>query len=76
MKDLAKASSTLLQTENKATSKATPRKLITSGEFEAKRDITCCLSPKNRRATTPNPKKEKSKLKVRRADWFRSSLGK
>ena len=75
-KDRAKASKTLLHTENKATSKATPRKLMTSGELEANREITCCLNPKNRRDTTPNPKKEKSKLKVSRAAWFRSSFGK
>jgi hypothetical protein len=49
---------------------------MTSGELEANREITCCLNPKNKSDTTTNPKKEKSKLKVRRAAWFRSSFGK
>ena len=46
-KDRAKASSMLFQTENKAINRTMPKKLITSGELEANREMTCCLNPKN-----------------------------
>ena len=66
----------LFQTENNAINKTMLRKLMTSGELEANKETISSLKPKKNKDTKPNPKNEKSKLKVSKALWFCSSLGK